>query len=429
VTAPAPVTPRLGGRYLTAWSLLALVAGGALGILLQDAGPGLRDRLAGVLGPVSNLWLGLLRVTVVPLVVTQVVVAILGSGGARSIGILGIKSILLFLGLLTLAAGFALLAAPPLIALYPVDPVSVAELREGVHIPEAARAAAGGGAAPSFGLPALVGTVLSTGGELLPLLLAAIALALLATWLAPGWRERILKVARPLAHWTLRVVGWILLLTPLGVFALTYLLALSAGWSAAGFMLAFVVIVSVVLVGFTLLLYPVTALAGRISPRVFARAVAPAQLVAVSSRSSLAALPALVAGGRDVLRLPVEATGFVLPLAVSMFKVNRTISAPVKLLFLLYVFGIPLTPGRLVVFILTVVLLSFVTVGVPGGGTAFRTLPAYLAAGAPIEGVVILEAVDAIPDIFKTLTNVTGDLSAAVILGRPRSPSLPSPAP
>jgi Na+/H+-dicarboxylate symporter len=64
-----------------------------------------------------------------------------------------------------------------------------------------------------------------------------------------------------------------------------------------------------------------------------------------------------------------------------------------------------------------------------GGGTAFRTLPAYLAAGAPIEGVVILEAVDAIPDIFKTLANVTGDLSVAAILGRPRSPSRPSPAP
>ena len=65
-----------------------------------------------------------------------------------------------------------------------------------------------------------------------------------------------------------------------------------------------------------------------------------------------------------------------------------------------------------------VLIMSFSSVGVPGGGVAFRTMPAYLAAGLPIEGVVILEAVDAIPDVFKTITNVTGDMSAAAILSR-----------
>jgi proton glutamate symport protein len=65
-----------------------------------------------------------------------------------------------------------------------------------------------------------------------------------------------------------------------------------------------------------------------------------------------------------------------------------------------------------------VLILSFSAVGVPGGGSAFRSLPAYLAAGIPIEVYVILEAVDTIPDIFKTLTNVTGDMSAAAILSR-----------
>ena len=148
------------------------------------------------------------------------------------------------------------------------------------------------------------------------------------------------------------------------------------------------------------------------------RAVAPAQLVAASTRSSLASLPALVAGARRHLNLPPSATGFVLPLSVSAFKVNRTISATVKLLFLAHVFGIPLGPGQLATFLATVVLLSFSTVGVPGGGAAFRTLPAYLAAGVPLEGVVILETVDTIPDIFKTITNVTGDMSAAILLSR-----------
>jgi Na+/H+-dicarboxylate symporter len=55
---------------------------------------------------------------------------------------------------------------------------------------------------------------------------------------------------------------------------------------------------------------------------------------------------------------------------------------------------------------------------VPNGGSAFKTLPAYLAAGLPIEGIIIAEAVETIPDIFKTVLNVTGDMSAATVLSR-----------
>jgi Na+/H+-dicarboxylate symporter len=103
---------------------------------------------------------------------------------------------------------------------------------------------------------------------------------------------------------------------------------------------------------------------------------------------------------------------------VSVFKVNRTISATVKLLFLSHVFGTPLSAPQIAAFVVTVIILSFSAVGVPGGGSAFKTLPAYLAAGVPIEGVVILETVDTIPDIFKTLLNVTGDMTAATVLTR-----------
>jgi Na+/H+-dicarboxylate symporter len=70
--------------------------------------------------------------------------------------------------------------------------------------------------------------------------------------------------------------------------------------------------------------------------------------------------------------------------------------------------------------------MSFATAGVPLGGLSLKTLPAYLAAGVPVEGVMILEAVETIPDIFKTLANVTGDMSVATLLSRssraPRAP-------
>ena len=63
-------------------------------------------------------------------------------------------------------------------------------------------------------------------------------------------------------------------------------------------------------------------------------------------------------------------------------------------------------------------LLSFGAVGVPQGGVAFSTLPAYMAAGIPIEGIVVLEATAMAPDMLKTVLNVTGDMSVATLLSR-----------
>ena len=62
--------------------------------------------------------------------------------------------------------------------------------------------------------------------------------------------------------------------------------------------------------------------------------------------------------------------------------------------------------------------MSFSSLGIPLGGGGIRTLPAYLAAGVPIEALILFEAVEAIPDIFKTLLNVTGDMSVATIVNR-----------
>ena len=213
------------------------------------------------------------------------------------------------------------------------------------------------------------------------------------------------------------LVGFVLKLLPIGVFGLCAAFAFRIGVRLTGVIAVWIVLISSVLILVTILLYPFTALAGRVSIPRFAKAVAPAQVVAVGSRSSLASLPALVAGGQQHLGLPASATGFVLPLAVASFKLNRVVSGPVKLLFLAHVFQRPLGVPQLAAFLATEIILSFSTVGVPSMG-GVRSIPAYLAAGIPVEAVFLLNAVDTIPDVFKTLTNVTADMSAATILSR-----------
>jgi proton glutamate symport protein len=421
---PEPDLPqrKKSRRSLTIWILVALVAGLGLGLALHGSEDPLVARLVEGVVPLGQFWFAALRLIVVPLVVTQTLVAIAGPRNGEAIGTLGLKALVVFVLMLVAGGIFTILVTPPLLALYPVEPATAEALRASTSVPASATEMAGAGV-NSFG-EWLVGLVPESlpaafsGREILPLLLVAIVLGLAVNRLPSEPRHLLAGVFQALADTMMVVVRWILVLTPLGIFALSFQMALRAGLEAAGVMLVFAVLTSVMLLAFTAILYPATSILARIPIGRFARAVAPAQLIATATSSSLASLPALVEGARDVLRLPASATGFILPLAVATFKVNRTVSSTVKLLFLAHVFHVPLGAGQIASFLVTVLIMSFSSVGVPGGGVAFRTMPAYLAAGLPIEGVVILEAVDAIPDVFKTITNVTGDMSAAAILSR-----------
>jgi proton glutamate symport protein len=404
----------------TAWSLLALALALALGTWghLSDA-PGFAA-LESVVKPLGALWMAALQMTVLPLVVLKLLAAIVGAPSSESVGRLGLRTMLLFVAMLAAVAVLTLLIAPPFIALYDADPATLASLRATTEIPPDAIAKSSPATLGAWVAGFLPRNLIDAAskGDILPILLFTAVFGIAITRLPDEQRLPLTTTFQGLSAATLKVVHWILFASPLGVFALTYSPALHTGAGAAGMLGAFVLLVSALLILVTLLLYPVTALLGRTSMRTFARAAVPAQLVAISTRSSIASLPALIEGAAQHLRLPAISTGFVLPMTVALFKINRPISGVAKVLFLAHVYGVPLSAGTIAAFIATVMLLSFSTVGLPNGGTAFATLPAYLAAGMPIEAIIVLEATSTVPDIFKTLLNVTGDMSAATILSR-----------
>ena len=407
---------------LTTWSILALTAGLGVGILGHETASPALARIGEWMRPVGSLWLSALQLTVLPLVITHLLATISGAG-AKSVGKLGARTILVFLCMLLASGVFAILLTPVFLSLLSLDPQTVATLQEVASSSKGTVAAAANNAPVSISdwLSRLLPTNLveaAARGDIFPLLLFAGFFALAVTRL-PQERQLVLtNVFQSLADAMMQLVRWILVATPVGVFALTYVLALKTGSSTGGILGAYIVIVSLIMLLFTVLLYPVSSLGGRTRLIDFARAVAPAQLVAVSTRSSIASLPAMVEAGRDRLRLPSVATSFVLPLSVSIFKVNRPISAVVKLMIVGHLYGIPLPPTTLFIFLVTVMILSFTAPGIPQNGPGFKTIPAYIAAGVPIEAIIVIEAVESIPDIFKTLLNVTGDMSAATLLTR-----------
>jgi len=114
--------------------------------------------------------------------------------------------------------------------------------------------------------------------------------------------------------------------------------------------------------------------------------------------------------------------GFVLPVAVSMFHIAAPVSWTMGALFVGWFYGIPIGVGELALIAFAALFLGFAAPGVPRGAFIMLT-PLFLAIGLPAEGIGILIAVDAIPDVFSTALNTTGDLAAVTIVGS-RPPAL-----
>ena len=396
----------------------ALAAGLALGVALRGAlAPAAVDAVLAAVEPIGTVWVNAIRMTVVPLVVSLLIGAV-AADDARAVGRLGVRAALAFAVSLSAGAALVALVAPPLLALIPVPP------------PEAL-AALSGGALPDTAVQAvglrdwLVAIVpvnpvrAAADGALLPLVVFTLAFAAAATRIAAESRLALVSVFRAVGDALLVVVRWVLLLAPFGVFALALPLGARAGGAAAqalaGYIVLTIALCLVVIAG----MYAAAVVLGRVPLARFARAVAPAQAVALGTRSSLAALPAELRGAETHLGLPPASVAMLLPLAVATFRISVTVAIVVGTFFLAQLSGVELSLAQRVSVAATAVLLSLGVPGVPGG--VFLVMaPVLTSVGIPAEGVGLLLAVDAIPDAARTLTNVTGHVALAAIVGRAR---------
>jgi proton glutamate symport protein len=399
--------------------LIALGAALAGGALIAVSGNDALLRGADALVPIGTLWINAIRMTVIPLVFSLLVTGVAGAADMRGIGRLGMRSLLTFLALLV---GTALVIMPLGVMTFRLLGANTSRPPLPPGAIEAAGQIAAEGGAPGFAawLTSLIPTnpiAAAANGQMLQLILFALILALALTRLTPAHRDPLLGVFRGLVEAMLVIVRWVVALAPLGVFALVLPLAAHGGAGVAGAVGFYVVAYSLGSILITLLLYPAVMLAARIPMREFARAVFPAQSVAFASSSSLAAIPAMVDGADRVLKLPPRITGFVLPLSVTMCKIAAPISWTFGALFIGWFYGIPLSAGDLGIVAFASIFLAFAAPGVPRGGFLMLT-PLFLAIGLPAEGIGILIAVDAIPDLFSTVVNVTGYFAATTIVAR-----------
>jgi proton glutamate symport protein len=401
--------------------LLALVAGLAGGTAISASGTSSLEAVVAAAETVGALWVAALRMTVVPLVVSLLVASVASAADVGALRRAGGRAMLVFVALLAVSATVAALVAPALLGF---APVAADATQSPGQADLAALELARGGASqlPDLGdwLVSLVPAnpvKAAADGALLPLVVFSVLFAAAVTRLRPEQRDRVVGPVEAIRDAMLVLVRWIIALAPIGVFALMLALGARMGTSGAGALGYYVILVSVLLAAQALLLYPLARLAGGVSVTRFARAALPAQAVAVSTRSSLAALPALVDGAEQVLRLPPAVAGFVLPLAVSVFKFSAPLSSVVGTLFVARLYQVDLTSLQVAFVALAAVALSFSTPGIPAGNLVVLA-PVFGSLGLPLEGLGILIALDVIPDTIKTTGNVTANVAVATIVAR-----------
>lgn len=391
--------------------LVGLAAGFALGMAAAASHWAWLVWLSSAIEPVGVLWVNAIRLAVIPLVVSSLIVAVAQTGNTRRIGELGARALWLLLVTLAAAAVLALAIGLPAMRWIHTDArlQSVATTALAVHPPSIAQW--------FIDLVPVNVVKAAADGALLPMIVVAVGFGLALLRVESQNRAAVLGFFRGVYDAFLVIIRFVIGLAPVGVFALAVPLAARVGWTAAGSLALFVVVASGACLLSIVLLHAAAASFGRVPLRLFSIACAPAQSITFTSRSSLAALPAAYEGARDVMKLPEDVCDLFIPLGVSMFRVGGVIVIAIGVLFLSRMYGMTLSPAAIATIAVASIAASLTVPGVPGGSILVMA-PVLTAVGVPADGIGILLAVDAIPDMFRTTANLTGTMAVAALLGR-----------
>ena len=408
-------------RRVTWIALVALVAGLLAGAALAASGASALERVIRILEPIGTLWVNAVRMTIVPLVVSMLVVAVASSDNLRSMGRLGGTALLFFLMTLAVIGVYTALLAPPLLAGLTIDPQAAAALRataaSGSRQVATTVSGMGSVAQRLTELVPVNPVRAAADGAMLPLIVFTMVFAAALSRVGAERRETAVRFFAAIGDAMLVVVRWVFVAAPIGVFALAVVVGARLGYTAVAAVGYYVAVFAVLLLGVMALVYVAAVVIGRVPLRRFAAAFAPAQVIAIGSRSSSAALPAMIDAARDVLRLPPQIVSFVLPTAVAIFRVSAPISFVLGAVFLGKLYGVALTNGQIAELVVLSIFLSYSVPPVPSG-SLFLMAPVFSELGIPVEGVAILIAIDVIPDLLKTATIVTAHMASAVVVAR-----------
>lgn len=398
----------------------ALIVGLGLGVVLSDAQ--IPERVLQTLSLVGSLWLRSLQMTIIPLVAALLVLGLAQMVQAARASAAARKFLALVFGVLIIGGIFTAVFLPLLLVVFPIPESAsgfLAEVPEGeLAVPDIL----------DFLRSLIAPNIIAAAGEtaMLPLTIFFALFAIAISRLPETQNASLMGFFHALANAMLIIIGWVLWIAPLGVFALAFGVGMRSGGGAFAALAHYILVVSAMGAFILLLAYLVAWALGGISPWRFARNVLPAQAVAVSTQSSLASLPAMLdSSGR--LGLRSSTAEFVLPLAVAIFRATSPAMNVAVAMYVASLAGVEITLPLAIAGILVALIISVGSVSLPGSISFVVSIgPIAIAMGVPIEPLALLVAVEMLPDIMRTLANVTMNVAVTSVVDRGADQSVPA---
>ncbi|MCJ1907983.1 dicarboxylate/amino acid:cation symporter [Planococcus ruber] len=393
-------------KSLTVKVLTGLVLGAIVGLLINLFAPGSFETLnTYVFVPVGQIFLSLINMLVVPLVFFSIVLGTAGLGDPAKLGRIGLKTITYFLVTTTIAIVIGLSLAsviqPGLAGDFDLEGASF-ESEEAPSVVDTLL-----NIIPSNPLAAL------TEGNMLQIIVFAVFVGLALTALKEK-TSGLLKLMEQGNEVMMYLVGIVMKFAPYGTFALIATAVGSQGFSAMKAMGAYMLVILAALALHAAVTYGGTiAFLAKKNPIWFFKKFAPAMTVAFSTSSSTATLPVSMEVAQKDLGVPKSVSSFVQPLGATINMDGTAIMQGVATMFIAQAYGIDLTAMELATVVLTAVLASIGTAGVPGVGLIMLAM-VLSSVGLPVAGIGLVIGIDRLLDMTRTAINISGDAACAV---------------
>lgn len=381
------MTDKIFSRYLSFGSLIGMLVGVALGL-------GLASRISSQVLPYAEgfakLWIVLLLLLAVPLVASYLLVSLLRLLQSKAIGKMALRGIGIHMIMLVLGALISVMLSMLLLTM--ITPATSAWAE--VTSQEATLS--------------VIHQLSVIQAWLARMIIPVILITLVSTTVLnfiPSIKPLVVHVATRTNKLLFAGLHYLFLALPLSVMCLAMIITMRNGTLLVGVAGFYIIGVCAILGIATIMQYGAIYFFGHAPAKKFFRAMLPAQFVAASTCSSLATLPALLVSVKR-MGIPDEIAGSAVPVFISFFRINLMVANPFSFFLLSRLYNLPIELPNVLLFLGMMMITSFGSPGLPQTGNVY-SLPVFLAAGIPLEGVVLLKALDAIPDVFKTILNVT----------------------
>ncbi|QGU00277.1 Proton/glutamate symporter [Candidatus Syntrophocurvum alkaliphilum] len=405
--------------------LIALALGLIVGTLLGPEFDLVREDRAKTIGNwlalPGHIFLGMIQMIVIPLVFTSIITGLSASENMEQLKKLGIRAVAFFVIFTVIAIGIGISLAYVIKPGEYLDMATIQVETEHTQTPQVEEPLE----TPSFGqVPSVIADVLPSNPlgsmvekEMFQVVLFAIILGLAILAMNPNQSNVLLELLSSIQEVCMVVVRWAMVIAPLAVFGLIANTAIKTGIDALSGMAAYM---GTVLLGLLLLLVLyliVSKIATQTTFKSLLSSKREVQLLAFSTSSSAAVMPLSIQTAEDKLGVRSSIAQFLVPLGATINMSGTALYQGVATIFLAQVYQVELSIAALILIVVTTVGASIGSPATPGVGIIILAM-VLNSAGIPVEGIALILGVDRILDMCRTAINVTGDLSACVVIDR-----------